>query len=324
MFSIFTKLANVLVYDYLSLNPETKLAQSFHFFIEDTTKIFTLLIFMIYIIAWFRASLNIDKVRNYLMGKNRFFAYFLASLFGSITPFCSCSSIPLFLGFTQAGIPLGITMSFLITSPIINEVAVVLLGSLLGLKFMIIYVSVGILAGIIGGIFIDLIKAEKYLTPLILNISNKQCQCNNINEKNKMTLKDRHNFAKNELFSIFSKIWIWVFVGVGLGAALHGFVPQEFVLKHLSAKAWWSVPASVLIGIPLYSSASGIIPVAESLIRKGLPIGTSLAFMMSTVAASFPEFMILKQVMKPKLLIIFFFMLLVLFTLVGWFFNMVY
>ena len=167
MLKVFTKLADLIVFNYLGLEKGTHIAGSVHFFIEDITKIFALLIIMIYIIAWLRAALNIDKVRAYLAGKHRFFGYIAGSIFGAITPFCSCSSIPLFLGFTKARIPIGITMSFLITSPIINEVAVVLLGSLLGVKFMIIYLSVGFLAGVIGGIFIDLIKAEKYLTPIV-------------------------------------------------------------------------------------------------------------------------------------------------------------
>lgn len=324
MFVIFYKLADFIVYELLMLENSSKFSQSLHFFIEDTSKIFVLLIFMIYIIAWLRASLSIEKVRNFLMGKNKIFAYFLASMFGAVTPFCSCSSIPLFLGFTQARIPLGITMSFLITSPMINEVAIVLLAGLLGVKFMVIYVAVGILAGVVGGIFIDFIGAEKYLTPLVKSLTQKGNAGAGKIKETKFSFKDRHFFAKEELFSIFSRVWIWIIVGVGLGAILHGYVPENFILTHLGKKEWWSVPAAVFIGIPLYASATSIIPVAEALITKGLPVGTTLAFMMSTVAASFPEFMILKQVMKPKLLIIFFLMLLVLFTLVGWIFNYVY
>jgi uncharacterized membrane protein YraQ (UPF0718 family) len=235
--------------------------------------------------------LNIERVREYLGGKNRIFGYFAAAAFGAVTPFCSCSSIPLFLGFTQARIPIGITMAFLITSPIINEVAIVLLGSLLGVKFMVCYVGVGILAGVVGGAFIDLIKAERYLTPLAdsargMNVAAGQ----SATEENKMTLKDRHEFAADELKIIFARVWKWVLVGVGLGATLHGLVPESFVLKHLGAGQWWTVPSATLLGIPLYSNASGVIPVAETLLNKGLPVGTTLAFMMSTVAASFPEF----------------------------------
>jgi uncharacterized membrane protein YraQ (UPF0718 family) len=323
MLHVFTELANLISFQWLGLDPATKLGESVHFFIEDTTKIYTLLIIMIYIIAWLRAAINIEVVRDYLVGKPRLFGYGIGAGFGAVTPFCSCSSIPLFLGFTQARIPIGITMSFLITSPIINEVAVVLLGSLLGFKFMVAYVIVGILAGIVGGAFIDLIKAEKYLTPLVENVAKagQGQQTTADGETKKLTFKDRHEFAKTELKTIFGRVWKWVLIGVGLGAALHGFVPESFIIENLGAGKWWTVPMAVFIGIPLYSNASGIIPVAQSLITKGLPIGTTLAFMMSTVAASFPEFMMLKQVMQTKLLFIFFTMLLVMFTTVGWIFN---
>ncbi len=171
MLSIFTKLADLIIYQWFGMSPDSHLAGSLHFFIEDTTKIFALLVVMIYVIAWARAALNIERVRDYLGGKHRLFGYVAAASFGAVTPFCSCSSIPLFLGFTQARIPIGITMAFLITSPIINEVAIVLLGSLLGVKFTVCYVTVGILAGVVGGGFIDLIGAEKYLTPLAESVN---------------------------------------------------------------------------------------------------------------------------------------------------------
>lgn len=324
MLYIFTKLADLIVYDMAGMEKSSHLAGSIHFFIEDVTKIYFLLVIMIYTIAWLRASLNIEKVRDYLAGRNRWIGYIAGSIFGAVTPFCSCSSIPLFLGFTTARIPLGITMAFLITSPIVNEVAVVLLGSLIGIKFMIIYVTIGIVSGIIGGIFIDLIKADRFLTPLVANIAKKSANIQENNVQTKMSFKDRHDFAKDELFTIFTRVWIWVLAGVGLGALLHGVVPESFVVENLGAGQWWSVPVAVLLGIPLYSNASGIIPVAESLIAKGLPVGTTLAFMMSTVAASFPEFILLKQVMKKELLFIFFGLLLVLFTATGWILNIIF
>ena len=324
MFLIFTKLADWIVYSVCGMSPESKLGSGLHFFVEDTTKIFALLVVMIYLIAWVRAALNVDRVRDYLSGKHRVFGYVAAASFGAVTPFCSCSSIPIFLGFTQARIPIGTTMAFLITSPIINEVAIVLLGSLLGVKFTICYVVVGIGAGVVGGAFIDLIKAEKYLTPLAESARGQTVGAGRADTMpEKMSFRDRHEFARDELKTIFSRVWKWVLVGVGLGALLHGFVPEQFVIEHLGAGQRWSVPAATLLGIPLYSNASGVIPVAESLLRKGLPVGTTLAFMMSTVAASFPEFMMLKQVMKPKLLLIFFLLLLTMFTAVGWVFNLI-
>ncbi|MHC5083768.1 MAG: permease [Planctomycetota bacterium] len=323
MLFIFTKLADWIIYGLCGMDPESHLASSLHFFIEDTTKIFALLIVMIYVIAWARAALNIERVRDYLCGKHRLFGYIAAATFGAVTPFCSCSSIPLFLGFTQARIPIGTTMSFLITSPIINEVAIVLLGSLLGWKFTVCYVIVGIGAGVVGGAFIDAIKAERYLTPLAETAAHHSGAKQAEGQPNKMTMRDRHEFARDELKTIFFRVWKWVLIGVGLGAGLHGLVPESFVIEHLGAAQWWTPPAATLLGIPLYSNASGVIPVAESLLGKGLPVGTTLAFMMSTVAASFPEFMMLKQVMKPKLLVIFFLLLLVMFTVVGWIFNLI-
>ncbi len=327
MFKIFTLIADLLTYDLFGIDPNTALAHSVHFFIEDVTKIYALIVVMIYIIAILRASLDTEKVRTFLQGKSRGFGYLIAAMFGAITPFCSCSSIPLFLGFTSAKIPLGITMSFLITSPMINEVAIALLGGLLGFKFTIIYVVTGMTAGILGGIFLDSIGAEKHLTDLGNQASAMAAGITDADMKQdhiRLTMKDRHIFAKAEVGTIFSRIWKWVLIGVGVGAILHGFVPEEFITDNLGAGQWWSVPIAVLLGIPLYSNATGMIPIAESLLLKGLPVGTTIALMMSTVAASFPEFVLLRQVMKPKLLVIFFFMLLVFFTCAGWIFNLVF
>lgn len=324
MLKIFTFIADWLVYSVFGLEQGSRFAESLHFFIEDTTKIYCLLVLMIYVIGYLRASLNVEAVRVYLSGRHRLFGYFAGAGFGAVTPFCSCSSIPLFLGFTQARIPIGITMSFLITSPIINEVAVALLGSLLGVKFMVCYVVVGILAGVAGGIFFDLIKAERFLTDIAEAATQGKAASQNGSQQKRLGHRQRCEFAKNELKTIFGRVWKWVLLGVGLGAGLHGFVPESLITNTLGAGQWWTVPGAVLLGIPLYSNASGIIPVAESLLGKGLPVGTTLAFMMSTVAASMPEFIMLKQVMKVKLLLIFFGLLLVLFTIVGWIFNLLW
>ena len=324
MFRIFTILADTIVWQLFGLDPESKLGDTLHFFIEDVTKIYFLLFIMIYVIALFRAGLDTGVIRKFLAGRNRWIGYFLATVFGAITPFCSCSSIPLFLGFTAAGIPLGITMAFLITSPMINEVAVVLLGSILGGRFLMIYILIGIASGIAGGALIDLLKAERYLSPLGQRAAGMVVPLDDDDKKQPMTFKDRRKFAGEELKTIFSRVWKWVIIGVGLGAALHGFIPDNWIQDHLGSGTWWSVPAAVLLGIPLYSGASGAVPVIESLISQGLPVGTAMAFMMSVVAASFPEFMMLKQVMKPRLLFLFFIMLLVFFILAGWLLNLIY
>ncbi len=328
MLTIFTDLADWLVYNLFNLEPGSNLTQSLHFFIEDTSKIFVLLVVMIYLIAFFRASLNVEAVRNYLQNRHRFFGYLMGSLFGAITPFCSCSSIPLFLGFTTARIPVGITMAFLITSPMINEVAIVLLGGILGWKFTLIYVGLGIGAGVLGGFLLDLLHAERYLQPFLREAipatATEQTTTTGKLQLESLTFSQRHVFAKNELLTIVKRIWKWVFIGVGAGATLHGFVPDGWISATLGAGQWWTVPAAVLLGIPLYSNATGIIPVIESLLQHGLPIGTAMALMMSTVAASFPEFIMLKQVMQWRLLAMFFGILLVLFTCSGWIFNLLW
>lgn len=327
MFEVFTRLADWLTYSVLSLSPQSKIGDAVHFFIEDVSKIYVLLIVMIYVIALLRASLNVERVRDYLANKHKTMGYLLGSFFGAITPFCSCSSIPVFLGFTSAGIPVGITMSFLLTSPLINEVAVLLLVSLLGWKFALMYVGVGMMVGIIGGVFLDSIGAERWLQDFAAKaLKNSQARGTEppVAAIPSLSLSQRHRFAKDEATEIFGRVWKWVIIGVGLGAALHGFVPDGWIEQHLGDGQWWSVPAAVVLGIPLYSNATGAIPVMESLIVNGLPIGTTLAFCMSTVAASFPEFILLKQVMQWRLLVTVFLMLLVSFTVVGWLFNATY
>ncbi|MBF0239866.1 MAG: permease [SAR324 cluster bacterium] len=323
MFQIFTVIADTLI-NAMGLNPHSPLGSSVHFFVEDTLKILVLLVVMIYGIAWLRASLNIEKIRDYLKSRHRWQGYIMGAMFGAMTPFCSCSSIPLFLGFTTARIPLGITMSFLITSPMINEVAIVLLGSLLGWKFTVVYVATGLTIGIFSGWVLDLMKAERFLKPFLLNTLDKpefKNQDQPLEIPEKLSIRTRHQFAWNEMCEIFGRVWKWVLVGVGVGAGLHGFVPEEWVTQTLGDGQWWSVPVAVLMGIPLYANATGIIPVMEALLTKGLPVGTTLAFSMSTIAASFPEFILLKQVMEWKLLAILFVLLLTAFTLTGWLFN---
>lgn len=312
-----------LVFKAAGFTPDSQTGSALEFFIYDTVKILMLLIALIYGIAWIRASLNVERVRDYLAGKGKGIGYFLGAMFGSITPFCSCSSIPLFLGFTTARIPFGITMSFLITSPLINEIAVVLLWGLLGWKFTVIYVLVGMSAGIIGGFFMDAIRAERWLQPFFLDVMRNATayQYNENGELQKMTLRQRHVFAYGEMLTIFKRVWKWVILGVAIGAALHGFVPDDWFANNFGAGEWWTVPAAVFVAIPLYSNVTGIVPIMESLLLKGLPIGTTLAFCMSAVAASIPETMLLRQIMTVKLQAVFLTYLWIIFTLVGWLFN---
>lgn len=323
-YSYILPASNWLVFGLFGMTQDSHLGLSLEFFIYDTVKILLLLVALIYGIAWIRASLNVERVRDYLAGKRRGLGYFLGATFGAVTPFCSCSSIPLFLGFTTASIPIGITMSFLITSPLINEIAVVLLWGLLGWKFTTIYVVVGMAAGVIGGFVMDGLKADRWLQPFILESMGKTPEHQYVNEAGeiqKLTVRQRHNFAYAEMFSIFKRVWKWVIIGVGIGAALHGFVPDNWFAENLGAGEWWTVPASILVAIPLYSNVTGIVPIMESLLVKGLPIGTTMAFCMSAVAASIPEVMMLRQIMTIKLQATFIAYLWVIFTLVGWLFN---
>lgn len=322
MLAIFTELADWLAYQVLGLSPDTRLGTAVQFFIEDTSKIFFLLVVMIYCIALLRAALDIERVRHFLVRRSRASGYVMGSVLGAITPFCSCSSIPVFLGFTSAGIPVGVTMAFLLTSPLINEVAVLLLLSLVGWEITLMYVLVGMSIGILGGVFLDFIRAERLLQPFALKAYQAGSAASApVAARAALSWSERHAFARSELSDIVSRVWKWVLIGVGLGAALHGFVPASWVEQHLGSGQWWSVPLAVLAGIPLYSNATGVIPVMESLIVKGVPLGTVLAFCMSTVAASFPEFILLKQVMRWKLLAIIFALLLLSFSLVGWIVN---
>lgn len=326
MLKIFTLLADWLIYGAAGLSSESRLGAALHFFVEDTTKILFLLVVMIYVIALARASLDLERVRAYIQQRHRFAGYLLGSAFGAVTPFCSCSSIPLFLGFTSAGIPLGITMAFLFTSPIINEVAVIMLLSLLGWRFTLAYIVVGMLMGIIGGMLLDLLQGERWLKDFAARAYRKATDPSaastvEVPRARKLSLAERHRFAKAELADIVGRIWKWVLIGVGLGAALHGFVPDDWFAANLGSGRWWNVPMAVLAGLPLYSNATGVIPVMESLILKGLPVGTTLAFCMSTVAASFPEFIMLKQVMRFRLLALIFVILLINFMIVGWVIN---
>ena len=313
--------SSLLIFNVLGLSPDSHAGASLQFFVYDTVKILLLLVALIYAISWLRAGLNAERVRDFLAGKKRGFGYALGALFGSVTPFCSCSSVPLFLGFTSAGIPIGITMSFLITSPIINEIAVVLLWGLLGWKFTVVYVATGIVAGMAGGLFMDGIRAGRWLQPFVLNAMKSPVVPLRAGMRRGISVRDRHVFAWGEMTSIFRRVWKWVIIGVGTGALLHGFVPAGWFAENLGAGQWWTVPAAVLAGIPLYSNVTGIVPVMEGLLTKGMPVGTTMAFCMSAVAASIPEVIMLRQVMTAKLQAAFIGYLWVIFTLSGWLLN---
>ena len=292
--------ADWIAYSVFGLIPKTIFGEAVNFFIYDTIKIFILLSVIIFAVSIIRSFLPAEKIRNILSRKNKFFGHFLAGTFGIITPFCSCSAVPLFLGFVEAGVPLGITFSFLIASPMINEVALVMLLGMFGLKVASIYIISGLVIAIFSGIIIGKLKVENLVESFVFNNKIK-----NSENGNKMSWKERTQYAKNYTWGIIKKVWLYILIGIGLGAWIHGYVPADFLAQYASVDKWYAVPLATLVGIPLYSNAAGVIPIVNALFEKGVALGTVLAFMMAVTALSLPEFLILKRVMKTKLILIF-------------------
>jgi len=293
-------LADWLTYSVFSITPKTLLAGAVNFFIFDTIKIFILLTVIIFAVSLIRSFLPPEKIRNILSRKHKFVGNILAALFGIITPFCSCSAVPLFLGFVEVGVPLGVTFSFLVSSPMINEVALVLLFGMFGWKIAGIYIASGLVIAIISGLVIGKLPVEHLLADFV-----RKNQAKNSLQLPKMNWSQRLNYAKSYTWDIVKKVWPYILIGIGVGAWIHGYVPADFLARYAGADKWYAVPLAVLIGIPLYSNAAGVIPLVSALTEKGVAIGTTLAFMMAVTALSLPEFMILKKVMKTKLIIIF-------------------
>ena len=300
MFYPIQLLSNWLTYTIFNIIPKTVLGDAVNFFIFDTIKIFILLAVIIFIVSIIRSYLPPEKIRAILSHKNKYVGNILASLLGIITPFCSCSAIPLFLGFVQAGVPLGTTFSFLIASPMINEVALVLLLGLFGWKIALIYIVSGLIIAILSGIVIGHLKIEKLVEPFVY-----QNSINGNTDLPSMTKKERISYALDYTLDILKKVWPYILIGIGLGAFIHGYLPADFLAQYAGKDKWYAVPLAVLIGIPLYSNAAGVIPLVSAMTEKGVSMGTTLAFMMSVTALSLPEFMILKKVMKTRLIIIF-------------------
>lgn len=314
---MFDALASLIVYRWLALDPLDRTASALHFFIMDTVKIFLLLAVIIYLMGLLRALLAPERVREFVRRRPDWQARGLAVSLGSVTPFCSCSSVPLFIGFVEAGIPLGVTFSFLIASPMINEVAVVILAGILGWKLALLYVAAGLIVAWFGGQAMQWFRPERWVEAYVWDIRMGQV----VLPQRDGSLRARHQFAMAEVREIVGRIWKWVLIGIGLGALFHGFVPESWVARNLSGGEWYNVPVAVLLGIPLYSNATGIIPVAEAMLTKGVAMGTTLALMMSVAALSLPEMLILRKVIKWQALALFAAVLAVAFSLVGWGFN---
>jgi uncharacterized membrane protein YraQ (UPF0718 family) len=294
-------IADKLTYEVFGITPATHLAASVNFIIYDVLKIFVLLSVMIFAVSYLRTYITPEKTRKVLGGKTGLRYHLIASLIGAVSPFCSCSSVPLFIGFVEAGIPLGVTFSFLITSPLVNEAAVAVLWATIGLKATVIYVVSGIVLGVFGGYVIGVLKLERYVEDFVYKIKvGKQP-----NEQESLTIKERTYLALESVKDIMGRVWIYVIIGVTIGGIFHGYAPEGILEKYAGKDNLLAVPIAVLIGVPLYSNVMGMIPIVESLIGKGLPIGTSLAFLMSVTAVSLPEMIILKKVLKKELIAIF-------------------
>lgn len=293
-------LADWLTFSIFNLSHQSLAGEAISYFIFDVIKIFILLAVIIFIVSILRSYLPPEKVRTLLSRKHKFVGNVLSALLGIITPFCSCSAVPLFLGFVEAGVPLGVTFSFLVSSPMINEVALVLLLGTFGWKIALIYVVSGLIIAIISGLIIGKLPVENLLANFVLQNKNKQ----NVNLP-EMKWPQRIRYARSYTWNIIKKVWLYIIIGVGLGAWIHGYVPADFLAQYAGADKWYAVPLATLIGIPLYSNAAGVIPLVSALTEKGVALGTVLAFMMAVTALSLPEFMILKKIMKTKLILIF-------------------
>lgn len=313
---IFTALADFIVFSLLQMTPDAHLTHAVHFFVEDVVKILCLLYLVAGIVSFFRSWLSPDKIRAALEGKPKFIAYFLAVLLGAITPFCSCSSIPLFIGFVEAGVPFGVAMAFLITSPMINEIALVVFAGVVGWKMALIYAGTGMLIGMLGGFMMERMGFEKYVKEMT-----DETRPHSKPLAHYENLWERFKDAFQRSWNIVCFVWLYVVIGVAVGAALHGFVPEEVFAKYAGADNIFAVPLAVLMGMPLYANTTGVIPVAEALLGKGVPLGTVLAMMMSVVALSMPEIVILRTVLRRRFLVYFVAFMGCAFIAVGYFYN---
>lgn len=304
-----------LVVNVFGLSLNDRVGASVHFFIYDVIKIYILLFVIVYGISYIQSYFPPERTREALKNVKGLFGNFLGALFGTLTPFCSCSSIPLFIGFTNAGLPLGVTFSFLICSPLVDIASVLLISSFFGVRIAMIYVITGMTLAIVGGWVIGSLKMEKHVEPFVYN--NVMVQL----DEQKLTRKERHQFSLEQALDIFKKTWLYVIVGVAIGAGIHNWIPEEWILLVLGQDKWYSVLIATAVGIPMYASLFGTLPIATALVAKGVGIGTVLAFMMSVTALSLPSIIMLKNVVKTKLLILFVTYVSIGILLIGYVFN---
>jgi len=319
LYSNLQWLTDQLVFTVLALPPGNHFTEAIRFFIFEVPKVLMLLTLIIFFVGIIRTYFSPERTRKALEGKSLFTGNVMAASLGIVTPFCSCSAIPLFLGFIESGIPLGVTFSFLIAAPMINEVAIVLLLGLFGWKTALIYVVTGLVIAIVAGWVIGWLKLEKWVEPWVY-----QMKAGGHIEDEKLSFATRIKMGFEAVKEIVGKVWLYVMIGIAVGAGVHGYVPQDFMASFMGKSAWYSVPLSVLIGIPLYSNAAGIIPIVSALIEKGAALGTALAFMMSVIGLSLPEMIILRKVLKLPLIFTFIGVVGTGIILVGFLFNYVF
>lgn len=320
LYSQLQPLADSLTFGLLGLDPASPLGSALNFFVYDVPKILLLLGGMIFLVTLLQTFISPERVRLLVNRTPGGAGNLLAALFGALTPFCSCSSVPLFIGFIQAGVPLGVTFSFLITSPIMNEVAFVMLLGLFGWKVALLYLASGITIGVVAGLILGRLHLERYVEPFVQQTRATANRTVILTERR--TWPDRFEQSLDATRDIISRVWLYVVIGIAIGAAIHGYVPQDALVDLMGRGAWWSVPAAVLLGIPLYSNAAGVIPIVSALLDKGAALGTALAFMMAVVALSLPEIIILRRVLKPRLIAIFVGVVALAITLTGYLFNL--
>ena len=313
-------LTNWVIDNAFKLTQGEHLTEALRFFIFEVPKVLLLLVLIIFFVGIIRSFFTAERTRKALEGRSLFTGNIMASALGIVTPFCSCSAIPLFLGFVESGIPLGVTFSFLIAAPMINEVAVVLLFGMFGWKIAAIYVGTGLVIAITAGWVIGRLKLEKHVESWVYEVKAGDAG----DEEEKVLLSDRIQAGYTAVKEIVGKVWIYIILGIAVGAAAHGYVPESFMANLMGKSTWYSVPLSVLIGVPLYSNAAGIIPIVSVLIEKGVPLGTALAFMMAVIGLSLPEMIILRKVLKMRLLLTFAGVVTVGIIIVGFIFNTIY
>lgn len=313
-------ITDFIIDDVFGMQKGLHLTETLRFFIFEVPKVMMLLVLIVFFVGIIRTYFTPEKTRKVLEGKSLFTGNVMAALLGIVTPFCSCSAIPLFLGFVQAGVPLGVTFSFLISAPMINEVAVILLFGMFGWKVALIYVITGLVIAIFSGFIIGKLKLEKYVENWVYQNSG----VNGEETDEKLSFGQRMELGFTAVKEIVGKVWIYIVIGIAVGAAAHGYVPESFMTNLMGKSVWYSVPLSVLIGVPLYSNAAGIIPIVSVFIEKGVPLGTALAFMMSVIGLSLPEMIILKKVLKLPLILTFIGIVATGIMIVGFLFNIIF